>query len=333
MATVDQREATGAAPARPAPAPAPRRPRRALAAVALLLVAYGALALANDPGGYLGTDTGGKVLTLEAMDERGASTDLDVGYWAEARDPDGDLHPYYGTGRIGDRWIQVTTVPMILAARPLHDVGGYRLSLLLPMAGGVLCAAAARSLARRFGADEDRARWAFWLVGLAGPVLLYAVDLWEHTLGLAAMAWAVVALADARAGERLGRVAVLGGAAGLLWGAGFSMRTESLLYGATMTGAVLLWTVVVDRRLGRSLVIGAASAAGVAIGVLANRALEAEVLGGSLRTGRAGGAAGGAGADLGDRLREGLVTSIGLVSGAGTPELVIGAVGVAGLAL
>ena len=171
---------------------------RALLAAALLLAVYGVLSVANDPHGYLGTDTGGKVLTLQAMEDRGSTTNLDVGYWAEEHDPEGRLHPYFGTGRIGVRWIQVTTVPLLLAASPLYDLGGYRLALLLPMLGGVLVAAAARALAQRFGADRAQAWWAFWLVGLAGPVVVYALDLWEHTLGLAAMAWAVVLLADAR---------------------------------------------------------------------------------------------------------------------------------------
>lgn len=304
-----------------------------MAAVLLLLVAYAALALANDPGGYLGTDTGGKVLTLQAMEDRGGGTDLDVGYWAEDLDPDGTLHPYFGTTQLGDRWIQVTTVPMILAAAPLWEAGGYRLALALPMVGGVLCALAARALAVRFDADRVRAWWAFWAVGLAGPVLLYAVDLWEHTLGLAAMAWAMVALAGARVTPEPRRAATLGLVAGLLWGAGYSMRTESLLYGATVTAAVLVAVVRADRRVARASAIGAASAVGVGVAVLANRALESWVLGGSLRTGRTGSAASAAGAGVGERLREGLVTTVGLASGAGAPELLLGGAGVAALGL
>lgn len=306
---------------------------RALLAAALLLAVYGVLSVANDPHGYLGTDTGGKVLTLQAMEDRGSTTNLDVGYWAEEHDPEGRLHPYFGTGRIGVRWIQVTTVPLLLAASPLYDLGGYRLALLLPMLGGVLVAAAARALAQRFGADRAQAWWAFWLVGLAGPVVVYALDLWEHTLGLAAMAWAVVLLADARRSPVVGAASRCAAGAGLLWGIGFSMRTESLLYGATTTAAVLVAVVVADRRLPRVLAMGAASALGVAVAVLANRALEDQVLGGSLRAGRAGGAAGGAGAGLPQRLEEGLVTTIGLVSGAGPLELVLGAIGIVALGL
>ena len=48
---------------------------------------------------------------------------------------------------------------------------------------------------------------------------------------------AVVALAEARSTTSLRRIAILGLGAGLLWGSGFSMRTESLLYAATTTAA------------------------------------------------------------------------------------------------
>ena len=85
-------------------------------------------------------------------------------------------------------------------ARPLWSLGGYRGALLLPMLGGVATALAARALARRLAPAASRARAeaaSFWLVGLASPVAIYALDLWEHTLGLAAMAWAVVLLVDA----------------------------------------------------------------------------------------------------------------------------------------
>ncbi|HET7718403.1 MAG TPA: hypothetical protein VFK43_00460, partial [Acidimicrobiales bacterium] len=49
---------------------------RAVAAGAVLLLAYLALSFLNDPHGYLGTDTGGKVATLRAM-EQGRTLDPD----------------------------------------------------------------------------------------------------------------------------------------------------------------------------------------------------------------------------------------------------------------
>ena len=70
------------------------------------------------------------------------------------------------------------------------------------MLGAVLCAFAARALARRLGGGDGWA--AFWIIGLASPVAIYALDFWEHTLGLALMLWGVVLSARrARAPRRL----------------------------------------------------------------------------------------------------------------------------------
>ncbi|MBX3314771.1 MAG: hypothetical protein KF906_10665 [Actinobacteria bacterium] len=321
-------------------APAPRRPTRRrssplghpLLGVILLVAAYVGLSFLNDPSGYLGTDTGGKVLTLQAMEARGDVGHLDVGYWAEEWDPNGDLHGYWGTNRSTDgAWVQVTTVPMVLAAGPLWDAGGYRSTLALPMLGGVLTALAARALAGRLGGDRRARSLAFWVTGLAGPVLLYALDLWEHTLGLAAMAWATVFLLDAAGDERTsrGRLA-LAAAAGVLWGVGFSMRTEALLYGAVLTAIVCL-DGARRRRWGRAVQVGAASAVGVGIGIAANSLLEQTVLGSTMRNGRAGGAAGVGGSEATTRLREGLITTFGL--DAGSTGVVLGIVAVVALGM
>ena len=44
----------------------------------------------------------------------------------------------YNTARYGDKWLSVTTLPMLYAGYPLYVAGGYRLALLLPMLGSVL---------------------------------------------------------------------------------------------------------------------------------------------------------------------------------------------------
>ena len=160
-----------------------------MVACLVLLCAYAGLSLAlNDPRGTLGTDTGGKLATLRVMEQRG-TLDPDIGYWADAADPRGTLHPLYYTYRVGDGWVNVTTLPMLYAAYPLYVAGGDRAVLLLPMLGALLAALAARALARRLGA---RSGWpAFWVIGLASPLAIYALDFWEHALGLGLMLWGV----------------------------------------------------------------------------------------------------------------------------------------------
>ena len=282
--------------------------RRPVVAGALLLAAYIALSFLMSPKGYLGTDTGGKVATLEVMAHHGGGLDPDVRYWAARWDPKASLHGLYYTYRVGDRYLNVTTLPMIYLALPLYELGGYRLALLLPMAGAVACAFAARALARRVGSGDG---WlAFWIVGLASPVTIYALDLWEHTLGLALMGWGAIVLVDA---AQRGATWKRGLLAGALFGAAASMRTEALAYAFVGTAVVCVLLVVRERGVRSALVVGASAAAGLAALVAANAALETAVLGSTIRAARATGAAQSASGALGTRLDEAVTMSGGLL--------------------
>jgi hypothetical protein len=320
--------ATAVAPAPPAATAAPHRRvtwwRRPAAACALLLVTYMGLSLANDPRAFLGTDTGGKVATLRAMDTRG-DLSPDLGYWAHAFDPHGTLHPIALTDHLRGEWVNVTTLPMLYAGYPLYELVGLRAILLLPMLGGVLTALGARTLARRLGGRGDLA---FWLVGLFTPVVVYSLDFWEHTLGLAAMVWGIIVLfdvADRRAGWR---GALLGG---MLFGVAATMRTEAFVYLAA-TGVAVAWAAR-RRPLGEQAGLGAATFVGLAVPLLANQALEEIVFGAGLRSSRASGAVSGGGAGLVSRIQEALTTTVGLNDYHGTLDWLVGAVMVGAFAL
>ena len=274
--------------------------------VPALLAAYVALSFVNDPRGSLGTDTGGKAATVKVMSERG-DLSPDVGSWASAYDDPPTVHDLIFTTKIGDRYVQVTTLPMVLAARPLWDVAGYRGALLLPMLGAVLAATAARAIARRLG-DGDGAV-AFWVTGLASPVLLYALDLWEHSLGLGLMAWGVVVLWDVADDRRPWPLAVLGG---LAFGVAFSMRTEAAAYAVAVIGVTAV-ALLVRRRFGPAVGAGLAASVGAGIGLVANQVLEHAVLGQSIRSGRAVGTVQAGGQDLALRAREAIITGLGLM--------------------
>lgn len=273
----------------------------ALALLGLLVV----LSLAMDPGGFLGSDTGAKVATLEVMDQR-STADPDVGYWAERRDPDGDLHPLYQTRRTEEgAWVAVTTLPMLEAARPLYGLGGYRATLALPMLGSLGCAFGARAIARRTGGGDG---WlSFWVVGVASPILIYGLDLWEHSVGVAAIVGAVVLLLDAVGRPGWWRPL----AAGALLGLAATMRTEAVIYALVATGVTCLAVARQERRLPRAAAVGALTVVGFAVPWLLNRWLELSV-GGLSRSTRASGAASSVGSELGPRIRESLVTLTGL---------------------
>ena len=214
----------------------------------------------------------------------------------------------------------VTTLPVLELARPLYDLGGYRAALLLPMLGAVGAAAAAKAVARRIGASDSGWR-AFWLVGLASPITVYALDFWEHSIGVACMVGAVALLLDV-ADDRLLPAAP---AAGVLLGASSVLRNETFVYAlvAVATATGLLW--VRRRSPSRPIQAGLLTIVGFAMPWFGNVALEAAV-GAPARAARASDTAAGFGTDLATRAREALQTSIGLTSGDLAESVLLGLV-------
>jgi hypothetical protein len=275
--------------------------QRRLPAAAVLLAVYVGLALLNDPRGYLGTDTGIKIGTYHVMEDRATGRPV-IGYWAAELDPEARAHPFFSTFRVGDQYVDATTLSVLLAGYPLWRLGGYRLALMLPMAGALAAAFVARGVARRLDGPADG--WpAFWLAGLASPIAIYALDLWEHTIGVALMAGAVLVLFDALGHRSPWR----GALAGALFGLAFSLRTEALVY-VVSSFAIVGVALLVRRQLTDAVVLGLGGLGGFAALALANAGLERAVLGGTIRSGRASATAGDVGSEVGVRLREALVT-------------------------
>ena len=287
------------------------------AALALFAI-YMALAFLNAERGYLGTDTGGKVATLEVMKHR-HTNDPDVRYWAAEHDPGAELHPLWFTTRNGDRFVNVTTLPMLLVARPLYDNFGYRGTLIVPMIGGVVAALAAAALARRIGASP----WlAFAAIGVASPVLIYSLDFWEHSWGVALMALGVAVAIDFRRNQRSARSGLL---VGLLFGLGATMRTESLLYGAWCVAFFAGLVAVRERHVRRSAAFAVFALAGLLVPMVANGLLERALIGDATRSDRALGTARASGGSLALRIEESILTTVGLNSSdAPLGELLLG---------
>jgi hypothetical protein len=301
--------------------------QRPLVAAVVLLAFYAMLSLLANDRGFLGTDTGGKVATVKLMSERG-DFDPDLGYWAAAWDPDAAVHGLFYTSRYGERFVNVTTLPMVLAARPLWDLGGYRVSLLLPMLGSVAAAFAARRLAVLLGGAS--VAWpTFWLVGLASPAVVYALDLWEHSLGLGAMAWGAVFLFGA-AWDRFRWWSGL--AAGALFGVAAAMRTEAFVFVLTTTAVACCAIAFGARRsLMRSIVTGAGAVGGFVAAFGANLLLERAVLGEATRSDRASGAAASGLGSLTGRAREGLTTILSPFPTGGEEGWILGALLLGGI--
>lgn len=304
-----------------ATAPVSEAVRRPVTAGLLLLLAYVLVGLTVNPDGHLGTDTGTKVYTLETMDRAGRA-DPDIGYWAADLDPDGSVHPIFQTRpRADGGWVAITTLPVLELARPLYAVGGYRATLLLPMLGSIGVAFAARSLAARLGADRDRAWLVYWFVGLGSPAFVYALDFWEHSIGLACMVGAL----SMTVGFVFTRRWALAAAAGGLLGIGATLRNETVVYAVVMIGLAALWLFVRERAVRPAVVLGLVSVAAFTVPWTANMVLES-VVDGPSRASRATGTASRVGERFEDRIEDGVQTLAGLNSGDAWSSALLGGV-------
>lgn len=297
-------------------------------AAMILLGIYGLLSLFNATGGYLGTDTGAKVITLDAMVES-STLRPDVGYWAESWDPNGVYHPLLFT-EPNDRgeWVNVTTLPMLIVAHPMYALGGYRLALLPAMLGSVLAAFAGRNIARQLG--DGAAGWrAYWTIGLASPLIVYALDFWEHSLGAGLMVASFALLLRSANGVTTWRIPL---GAGLLLGASASMRTETFVVASAIVGATCV-TLALRRRIALSVAVGLLCLSGFAAMWALNGALES-ALGGQSRADRVEGVAGSdVLSDLPLRGEEALITWFAAPNYAYPGDVLFGAVFVGAVAL
>ena len=285
---------------RAAPVEDARSAKQVVLACALLALVYVGVILLGDPRAGLIADSGGKLATAKVMAEDGTVTP-DIGYWAEDWDPAGTFHPLVNSRATGSGWIQATSVPYAMATAGLWSLAGPFGVALLSVAGGVVAALAARGLARHLGARGDLA---FWLVGLASPLAVYATDAWEHA---PAAALALLGILCALETDRSWRAA----AAGALLGGAVVLRADMGVYVLTFAISVLAVRDVRQRFTGhpRFIAVGAAAAAGV---LAANVVLERALVGAGVRDSRAASGALSAGSDLGQRATDAVVTGFGL---------------------
>ena len=293
-----------------------RSHHRGTLALALLAVGLVALAVAwlGDPRAASFSDAGGRLATTKVMADSGSWVP-DLGYWAGAVDPTGDHHAILFAQPRGDRWVAVNALPLVTAGKPLWQIGGARAAVLLPVLSVVLAAYAARRLSRWASGGDG---WlAFWFVGLLSPVLFYGADFWEH-----APALALALLAVALVLEGGGRKAVVGG---LVAGLAVIMRNDLLATFAALGVAALL--VPEERRRCRERWRELAAGCGALIAVVfLNVVVEHGVLASGAGSARAAGRAGGMGADFAGRLRDAVITSVGVLANDYWLALVIGGV-------
>jgi hypothetical protein len=291
--------------------------------VVVLFVAL-TVALLGDVSANSGSDGGGKTATVENIADRGLDG-VDLGYWAADVDPSGDHHPFYNTSPTDQGWIQVTSAVMPTASSVGFRVGGGLGALWLSLLAVPVGALGAAALARQLGAPTGRL--AFWVIGAASPLTFYGTDQWEHAPALAVSLWTVVFIRT----HPLGRRALLTGA---LFGLAFVLRREGgALLALVWLSELLRPELRRDRREFLRHVVAAGMAAAVCIVVaFATYQFDRQVLGQSLG-GRSLNQAGAAGSDLGQRVHDGVLTSISFYTALGPAEILMSLSVFAGIAL
>ena len=294
---------------------------RWVASCAVLVALVVAVIVLGDPQVFSGSDAGGKAATVHAMADRGVDG-ADLGYWAEDVDPLGDHHPIFHTEPREGGWIQVTSSAMPLASSVGARVAGALGALWLSILAVPIGALGAARLARRIGAPTGFL--AFVVVGAASPLTFYGADQWEHAPALAAAIWAVALLGEKLRGLDFVWLGTAAGIAGAL-------RRETVLV------MVVLGVIELLDRERRQFwlrhVPGAAIAAGAAATILVVvYRLDAAVLGQSLST-RSADQAGLAGTEPGQRLYDGVLTTVSQYSNLDLPYSVIGVLTLVGVGL
>ncbi|MFW2382813.1 MAG: hypothetical protein ACN4GZ_13735, partial [Acidimicrobiales bacterium] len=190
----------------------------------------------------------------------------------------------FGTARREAGWINITSLPMVMATKPLVGLVGPRGLLVFPLLGSVLACLAAGELGRRFGATSWRP--GFWVAASCSPISVYALDFWEHSLGLGLMMAGVASLLyvlDASS-PPLGWAA----GSGLAFGLAATMRTEALVYGFVAGLVCLLGGSRTSP--GMRVVRSGCMAVAALVPLIVNQLAEAAVYGSALRSDRAAGA-------------------------------------------
>jgi hypothetical protein len=268
-----------------------------------------------------GSDAGGKTATVVNIAENGTSG-VDLGYWAEDADPDGLHHPFIKTDHSDHRWIQITGSAMPLASSAGQRAAGGLGALWLSILAVPFGALGAARLSRQLGAQTGVV--AFIVVGALSPLTFYGADQWEHAPALAAAVWAFALLR-----EELSLRQFL--ALGLIAGVGVALRRETGIFLGVMAMVELLDQ---DRRrwwLSHIAQAGATGASALSVFVGVNY-LDGAIIGVTL-TQRSTTQAERVGADFGNRIHDGILTTLSQYSDLDPTTFVFGIMALVGVAL
>ena len=203
-----------------------------LLALILLTVAY----LAITPLTFYTSDTGLRLVQINALIEQ-ESFSLAIPYPTDI-DPNFEHVPYYYAYALlnGDLFLNISPFFPIISAWFYELLGAIGL-IILPVAGALLTAFAVFKLARL--CDLPHAAWLAWLTVFATPLVMYALQLWDHSLGTGLGVWGIYWLASGLLQER--RAELIGG--GVMLAFSFGQRPEmyTFVIAAGLAFVIVSW--------------------------------------------------------------------------------------------
>jgi hypothetical protein len=224
-----------------------RKPGFHILAITLILLALGWYLASFES--FFTVDTGLRFMQVRQLAEHGWRS-FAIDYPQQVLDPNLEHVPYYYAYSVidGEIYFNVSHVYPLFVSFFYALMGTMGLPVT-GIAGGVLTAVAIYKLSKL--TELPHSEIMLWVTVFATPILVYSLELWDHTLAAAGAAWAVYGVAKALAGNRW-QPAFWGGLAA---GFGLAQRPEMYLFTLALGFGVIVFSWR-RRRLLVSFVLG-----------------------------------------------------------------------------
>ncbi len=204
----------------------------ALLSLALVLLAWVSISSLT----FLSSDTGVRFLQIRELATHQWQT-FAIDYPAQLLDPDWQFTPYYHSYALLDNQLYFKISHIFpLFASVLYACLGTAGLVVLPALGGVITAVAIYRLG--ILSKVKYPYWLFWATVFGTPLLIYTLELWDHSLAAACAAWGVYGAAVGVMHKRWQPMAWGGAAISV----GLGQRPEMYPFALALGAALLIST-------------------------------------------------------------------------------------------
>ena len=185
---------------------------------------------------YISNDVGLRFLQIRELIAHQWQT-FAVDYPAQYLDPDLQFTPYYYAYSLidGQIYLNISHFFPLLASFLYHLLGTVGLTIL-PVSGGVLTAVAAFKIGTL--AQIRYPRLLMWATIFSTPIIIYSMELWDHSVAAACATWAVYGVSRGIINGRWAPLVWGGIAAGL----GLGQRPEMYVFAIVLGAALIITT-------------------------------------------------------------------------------------------